>query len=105
MTKTELVKKVAEKAEINQNLSATVIEAVFESLSESLGQGDNFNMIGFGSLKVVERNERRGRNPKTGEEITIPAQKTVRFSPGKKLKELVNPKKEKAAGKKKAKKK
>jgi len=101
MTKEELVKSVSKRMEISQSQASKGIDAMFAVLKESLGKGDSYRMIGFGTFKVVERSERKGRNPRTGEEITIPAQKTVRFLPGKELKELMNPKKQKAAKKKK----
>jgi DNA-binding protein HU-beta len=101
MTKEELVKSVSKKMEISQSQASKSIDAVFGTLKESLGKGDSYRMIGFGTFKVVERSERKGRNPRTGAEITIPAQKTVRFLPGKELRELMNPKKQKAAKKKK----
>ena len=100
MKKSELVKKVAEKSEISQNLALKTINSVFGTLKESFGRGDSFTMIGFGTFKVVDRSERKGRNPGTGEEITIPAQKTVRFTPAKGVKELMNPKPAKKPAKK-----
>jgi DNA-binding protein HU-beta len=103
MTKEELVKKVAEKMETSQSSASKTVDAIFDSLKQALGKGDSFRMIGFGTFKVVERSERKGRNPRTGSEITIPAQKTVRFTPGKGLKELLNPKGEKGGKKKKKK--
>ncbi len=96
MTKDELVRSVSREVDMNQGLISKAIDSVFSNLKESLGKGDSFRMVGFGSFRVVERAERRGRNPKTGEEIVIPARKTVRFAPGKDLKELMNPKAEAA---------
>ncbi len=101
MTKEELVKNVSKKMEVSQSAASKSIDGIFDVLKESLGKGDSFRMIGFGTFKVVDRSERKGRNPRTGQEITIPAQKTVRFLPGKQLRELMNPKKQKAAKKKK----
>jgi len=101
MTKEELVKGISKKAEITQEAASKTVTSIFESLKEALAKGDSFALVGFGSLKVVERSERTGRNPRTGEEITIPAHKTVRFSLGKDLKELLNTKAAKWARKKK----
>jgi DNA-binding protein HU-beta len=101
MTKEELVKNVAKRMEISQSTASKNIDGIFGALKESLGRGDSFRMIGFGTFKVVDRSERKGRNPRTGQEITIPAQKTVRFLPGKQLRELMNPKKQKPGKKKK----
>jgi DNA-binding protein HU-beta len=101
MTKEELVKGVAKRMEVSQSAASKSVDVIFDALKESLGKGDSFRMIGFGTFKVVDRSERKGRNPRTGQEITIPAQKTVRFLPGKQLRELMNPKKQKSAKKKK----
>lgn len=95
MTKADLVKMVSAKAGIKQSEASKAVAAVFESLKESIGAGESITMVGFGAFKVKERAERNGRNPRTSEAITIPARKTVRFSPGKELKELLNPPKPK----------
>jgi len=62
-------------------------EALFAIIKANLGQGEAVNISGFGSFKVVNRKARKGRNPRTGKEIKIPASKAVKFSPGKALKE------------------
>jgi DNA-binding protein HU-beta len=99
--KTQLVDKVAEGAGINKKTASGVIDAVFASMMNALDAEGAISIIGFGSFKVVERAERSGRNPGTGAVISIPAHKAVRFSPGKKLKDVVNKEgKKKAAGKK-----
>ena len=80
MNKTELVASVAEKA----------VNALFASIEEALVAGDKVQLIGFGTFEVRTREERKGRNPKNGEEITIPASKNPAFKAGKGLKEAVN---------------
>jgi DNA-binding protein HU-beta len=88
MTKTEFVKTLKEKAGFATLAQAeTAYESLFTILTDTLKQGDAVAISGFGSFKVVERKARKGRNPRTGEEIRIPASKAVKFTPGKALKE------------------
>src|SRR5438067_11966132 len=90
MTKAELVEDVAEAAELTKKDAERLVEIVFESIIETLNQGEKIELRGFGSFRVRERGARRGRNPKTGDPVNIPA-KRVRYSnPGKELKELIN---------------
>ena len=88
MNKAEFVKAVAEKAGIIKKDAAMVIDAVLEVIEETLKKGEEIKIVGFGTFKVVTRKERKGRNPRTGEEIVIPAAKVVKFYPGAKLKKL-----------------
>lgn len=90
MNKTELVASVAEKAEITKKEAEKVVGAIFDSIEEALAKGDKVQLIGFGTFEVRERAARTGRNPRTGEEITIPAAKVPAFKPGKALKDAVN---------------
>jgi DNA-binding protein HU-beta len=88
MTKAELVKSLKEQAHLATNAQAeAVYEGVFNTLVESLRKGETVAISGFGSFKLVDRKARKGRNPRTGEEVSIPASKTVKFTPGKTLKE------------------
>ena len=80
MTKADLVDKIHAKA---------VLDAAISVLSETIANGEQVSFTGFGSFKVVERSERKGRNPRTGEECLIPASRVVKFTPGKALKEAV----------------
>lgn len=91
MTKTELVANVAEKAGLDRKRADKAVNAVFDSIKQALVEGDKVQIIGFGTFENRERAERKGRNPRTGEEITIPASKLPAFKVGKTLKELVNP--------------
>ena len=101
MTREELVRGVAEKAEIKKSEASKAVSAIFEIMKESLGKGEPVQMIGFGSFRVSQRTERKGRNPRTGEGITIPAAKVVKFTAGKALKEAVGSKKKEAPKQKK----
>ena len=82
MNKTELVKKIAEKAEVSQAQAKSVLEATLESVKEALQAGDAVQLIGFGTFSVAERTARTGKNPRTGEKITIPAKKVAKFKAG-----------------------
>jgi DNA-binding protein HU-beta len=89
MNKTELVKAVAEQAELTQKDAAKAVDALIETISETLAQGEKIQLIGFGTFEVRDRSARKGRNPQTGEEIEIAASKVPAFKPGKELKEAV----------------
>ncbi|ANQ53460.1 MULTISPECIES: HU family DNA-binding protein [Thermosipho] len=91
MSKKELVNKVAEKMpELKKKDIKAVIDAVFETITEALSNGEKVQLIGFGTFEVREAEERTGVNPRTREKITIPARKVPKFKPGKELKEKVN---------------
>ena len=87
--KQDLIAKVAETAELSKKQAALVVNTVFETISESLSNGEKVQIIGFGSFDVRERAERKGRNPQTGAELVIPASKVPGFKAGKALKEIV----------------
>ena len=87
--KQDLITKVAETAELSKKQAALVVNTVFETISESLSNGEKVQIIGFGSFDVRERAERKGRNPQTGKELVIPASKVPGFKAGKALKEVV----------------
>lgn len=89
MNKTELVKAVATQAELTQKDAAKAVDALFETISNTLSQEEKIQLIGFGTFEVRERSARKGRNPQTGEEIEIAASKVPAFKPGKELKEAV----------------
>lgn len=90
MNKTELVDAVASKTELSKTQAKKAVEAVFESLTETLSQGDSVQLVGFGTFKVRHRAARKGKNPKTGAEISIAAATVPAFVPGKALKDVVN---------------
>jgi len=89
LNKTELIAKVAEMAELTKKDATKAVDAIFESISEALKEGDKVQLIGFGNFEVRERSARKGRNPQTGEEIEIAASKVPAFKPGKALKDVV----------------
>ena len=90
MTKAELVEDVARAAELTKKDAERLVEIVFESIIETLNQGEKIELRGFGSFRVRERGARRGRNPKTGDPVDIPAKRVPYFKPGKELKEIIN---------------
>ncbi len=89
MNKTELVDVVATQAELSKQDAKKAVEALFETISNTLAKEEKIQLIGFGTFEVRERAARTGRNPQTGEEMTIPASKVPAFKPGKELKEAV----------------
>ena len=89
MNKTELINAVAEASELSKKDAGKAVDAVFETISNALKNGDKVQLIGFGNFEVRERAARKGRNPQTGEEIEIAASKIPAFSAGKALKEAV----------------
>lgn len=89
MNKTELVKAVAERAELTQKDAAKVLDALFDTITQTLAKEEKIQLIGFGTFEVRDRAARKGRNPQTGEEIEIAASKVPAFKAGKELKEAV----------------
>ena len=90
MTKAELVDKIHAKAGLSTKAQAEgALDATIAVLADALAAGDSVTFTGFGSFKVTERAPRKGRNPRTGEAIDIPAGKVVKFTPGKMLKDSV----------------
>ena len=79
MNKTELVKKIAEKAGLSQAVSKDALEAALDSIQEALKNGDSVQLIGFGTFSVQERAARTGKNPMTGAAIEIPAKKVAKW--------------------------
>ena len=90
MGQTEFIKAVAEKADITQVEAKKVIEAMLDTIAETLERGEEVQFVGFGSFKLAERAARTGRNPQTGENMEIPASKFVTFKSGNLLKNRVN---------------
>ncbi|GGC87283.1 DNA-binding protein HU-beta [Thalassobacillus cyri] len=89
MNKTDLINTVSEKADLSKKDATKAVDSVFESIMDSLKDGDKVQLIGFGNFEVRERAARKGRNPQTGEEIEISASKVPAFKPGKALKDAV----------------
>ena len=90
MNKTELIAAVAEKAELSKKDADKAVAAVFAAIEDALKAGDKVQLIGFGTFEVKERAAREGRNPSTGETITIAASKVPSFKAGAALKKSVN---------------
>ena len=90
MNKTELIAAVAEKAEISKKDAEKAVKAFTDVVSEELVNGGKIQLVGFGAFEVSERPAREGRNPRTGETMTIAATKTPKFKVGKALKDMVN---------------
>ncbi len=90
MTKADLVEKVANEAEMTKKDAEQLVEIIFDSIVSTLNEGEKIELRGFGSFRVRERDARKGRNPKTGVAVNIPAKRVAYFKPGKELKELIN---------------
>jgi integration host factor subunit beta len=88
MTKAELVEEVARASELNKRDAEVIVETVFDSIIHALHKGEKVELRGFGSFRTRERGPRRGRNPKTGEPVDVPAKRVPYFKPGKELKEF-----------------
>lgn len=90
MNKTQLVDKIAENADISKASAGRALDAFIDAVSDTLKDGDQVALVGFGTFSVRERSARTGRNPQTGEEIQIAAAKVPGFKAGKALKDSVN---------------
>lgn len=90
MNKTDLIDAVTEDTGLSKADASRAVDAVFDSIAGALKGGDKVSLVGFGTFLVRERAARQGRNPKTGETITIAAGKSPAFKAGKGLKDAVN---------------
>ena len=90
MTKAELVEKVADSTQLTKRHAELIVNTVFDSIVESLKEGEKIELRGFGSFRIRHRGPRTGRNPKTGEKVEVPSKRIPYFKPGKELKELLN---------------
>jgi len=89
MNKAQLIEEVSDKTGLTKKDVRTVVDAVMETIANSLEKGEKVTLVGFGTFQVMQRKARRGRNPQTGEEIQISAKKVPKFVPGKGLREKV----------------
>lgn len=89
MNKADLVAAVAEKSGISKKDSEKAVNAAFDAITEALVAGDKVQLVGFGAFETKERSARVGRNPKTKEEIQIPASRVPAFKAGKALKDAI----------------
>ncbi|MEG0306031.1 MAG: HU family DNA-binding protein, partial [Oscillospiraceae bacterium] len=90
MTKVELIAKVAADAELTKKDAEKAVAAILDGITNALVSGDKVALVGFGTFETRARPERKGRNPRTKEEITIPATTAPAFKAGKALKDAVN---------------
>ncbi len=90
MNKMDLISSVAETADLSKAKAAEVVDAVFGAIEKSLKSKEEVRLVGFGTFVTAAREASKGRNPRTGEEIDIPASNSVRFKAGKTLKDAVN---------------
>jgi DNA-binding protein HU-beta len=90
MNKLDLIAAVAQETDISKAKATEVVEAVFGAIEKSLKQKEEVRLVGFGTFVTAARDASKGRNPRTGEEIDIPASTSVRFKAGKTLKDAVN---------------
>jgi integration host factor subunit beta len=87
MTKADLVELVAESADVPRKQADEVVKVVLESIIAALHRNEKVELRGFGSFRIRQRGERTGRNPKTGEQVPVPAKRIPYFKPGKHLRE------------------
>ncbi len=90
MTKADLIDKIASGAGLSKADAGRSLDAALDAIKKSLKKGQKVTLVGFGTFSVAKRKARKGRNPRTGEEIDIAASKTPKFTPGKVLKQAVN---------------
>ena len=90
MTKSELIALIAEKTGLSKMDAEKAFSATFEVIAERMANQEKIMVPGFGSFVTKKRKERKGRNPKTREEITIPAATVANFKPATQLKEIIN---------------
>lgn len=89
MTKTDIVDAIADKTDLPKTKSKDALEALLDTITETLQSGEKVTLTGFGTFRTYRRKSRMGRNPQTGERIKIPAATVPKFKAGKNLKEAV----------------
>ena len=90
MNRTELVAAMAEKTQLSKKDAEAALKAFVDVVSEEMKKGEKVQLVGFGTFEVSERAAREGRNPQTGEKMTIEASKSPKFKAGKALKDVIN---------------
>lgn len=90
MNKTDLIDLIADKADISKASASRALEAALGGITDALRAGDQVSLLGFGTFAVKQRAERQGRNPKTGELLSIAASRAAGFKPGKALRDAIN---------------
>jgi DNA-binding protein HU-beta len=89
MNKGELVEKVAEECALSKAAAEQVVVSIFGAITDAMAAGDKVTLVGFGTFSVSERAAREGRNPQSGQTMSIPAKKVVKFKAGAKLTDSV----------------
>jgi integration host factor subunit beta len=97
MTKADLVDQVIALGDLTRRDGEVIVETLFESVISALKSNDKVEVRGFGSFRTRQRKPRIGRNPKTGESVSVPAKRVPYFKPSKELRDLVNPDEAKSA--------
>lgn len=90
MNKSELITSMAEKSQLTKKNAELALKAFIETVEETLSEGEKVQLVGFGTFETRDRAERKGRNPRTKEEILIPASTVPVFKAGKEFKDIVN---------------
>ncbi|MEQ1621265.1 MAG: HU family DNA-binding protein [Methylococcales bacterium] len=90
MNKSDLIAAIAEHSNLTKADAGRAVDGIIKSIETALVSGESVTLVGFGSFEVKERAERKGRNPQTGQEITIAAARLPSFKAGKSLKDAVN---------------
>jgi DNA-binding protein HU-beta len=90
MNKGDLISKIAEKADLSKSQASDALNTMLDCIGDALKEGDKVTLIGFGTFSTSLRKERQGRNPQTGDSITIPSKASVKFKPGKELADSVD---------------
>lgn len=90
MNKADLINEVSTRVSLTKTKTGEVIDAVVEAVSAALNNGEKVTLVGFGTFQTANRKARKGRNPKSGREILIPAKKVAKFKPGGALSKSVN---------------
>ena len=90
MKKVELINAIANEAGVTKKDASKTLDAILKSITTALQNNEKISLVGFGTFEVVDRPEKEGRNPKTGEPMTIKATRIPKFKPGQTLKDQVN---------------
>jgi DNA-binding protein HU-beta len=86
MNKIDLIKSIAQSADISKSEAECALLGLLQTMKDAIEVGERINLVGFGSFSVIDRAARVGRNPKTGEQVTIPSRRSVKFCPSRDLK-------------------
>ncbi len=89
MKKDDLIESIARSAKISKVAAERGLRGLLQTMKDAIEEGERVNLVGFGSFSIVDRAARMGRNPQTGQQITIPSRRRIRFTPGKSLMDRV----------------